>query len=102
VSRRLSRGVRPRVGKGVWLVQMVIIAAAAIGMFAAVMLLVLGLSRRPRPVSGRRIRAKLRRHRPQAWPPANAGLDRVARAGPFGYGPPSLWGDVPDDPRGWR
>jgi hypothetical protein len=81
---------------------MVIVAAAAIGMFAAVMLLVLGMSRRARPVSGQRLRARRRRARPQPRPPANAGRDRAARAGSFGYGPPSLWGDVPDDPRGWQ
>jgi hypothetical protein len=120
--------------------QMAIVAVAAIGMFVAVMLLVLGMSRRgTRTIPGHRIRARTRQHRPgprpspapaslrpsaqrppaaplslrptaQRPPAAPAGLrpsaqasqDRADRAGSFGYGPPSLWGDVPDDPHGWR
>jgi hypothetical protein len=96
-GRRVSRAVRPRVGEGMWIAQMAIVAIAAVGMFVAVMLLVLGLSRRrDRRVPGRRPRARRRHDHPWPRPPANANADRAA------YGPPSLWGDVPDDPHGWR
>lgn len=89
-----------------------IVAVALIGMIVAVMLLVLGMPRRPRrPVQGHRIRARTRHDRPGprspaapvSWrPPAQQSQDPAARAGSFGYGPPSLWGDLPDDPRGWQ
>jgi hypothetical protein len=103
-----------------------IVAVALIGMIVAVMLLVLGMPRRPRrPVPGHRIRARTRHDRPGprspaapvSWrppaqrppaapvnlrPSAQQSQDPAARAGSFGYGPPSLWGDLPDDPRGWQ
>jgi hypothetical protein len=116
---------------GMTVPQMAIVAVAAIGMFVAVMLLVLGMSRRgTRPIRGHRVRARTRHNRPSPRPPAapvslrpsarrppaaplssrppaqrppaHAGQDQADRAGSFGYGPPSLWGDVPDDPHGWR
>ena len=99
-----------------------ILAVALIGMFVAVMLLVLGMPRRRRPVPGHRIRARTRHDRlgprlpadPLGWrpspqrppaapvnprPSAQPSQDRAARAGSFGYGPP--WGDLPDDWPGW-
>ncbi len=139
---------------GMTVPRMAIVAVAAIGMFVAVMLLMLGMSRGgTRSIPGHRIRARTRHNRPgprpsaapaslrpsaqrPAPPPlslrpsaqrppappaslrpsaqrppappaslrpsAHASEDRADRAGSFGYGPPSLWGDVPDDPHGWR
>jgi len=101
--------------------QMAIVAVAAIGMFWAVMLLVLGMSRRgTQTVPGHRIRARKRHKRPGPRPsaapasrrppaaplslrrPDRGSQDPAARAGSSGYGPPPLWGDVPEDPHGWR
>jgi hypothetical protein len=106
--------------------RMAILAVAVIGMFVAVMLLVLGMSRRgTQPLPGHRIRARTRHNRPGSRPPAaplslrpsaqrppaaplslrppaHASQDRADRAGSFGYGPPSRWEDVADDPHGWR
>jgi hypothetical protein len=125
---------------GMTVPQMAIVAVAAIGMFVAVMLLVLGMSRRgTRSIPGHRIRARTSHNRPSPRPPAarvslrppaqrpaaaplnlgrpaqrppappvslrpsaRASEDWADQAGSYGYGPPSLWGDVPDDPRGWR
>jgi hypothetical protein len=137
---------------GMTVPQMAIVAVAAIGMFWAVMLLVLGMSRRgTRPVPGHRVRARTRHNRlgprpsaapvslrpsaqrpaapvslqpaaqrpaaplnlrpPAQRPPAApvslrpsapASQDQADRAGSSGYRPPSPWGDVPDDPHGWR
>jgi hypothetical protein len=51
--------------------QMAIVAVAAIGMFVAVMLLVLGMSRRgTRSAPGHRIRARTRHDRPSSRPSA--------------------------------
>jgi hypothetical protein len=124
---------------GMTVPQMAIVAVAAIGMFVAVMLLVLGMSRRgTRSVPGHRIRARTRHDRassrpsaapvglrpPAQRPPAaplnprrpaqrpsatpvsprpsaRAGEDWADQAGSYGCRPPSLWGDAPDDPRGW-
>jgi hypothetical protein len=102
-GRRVSHAARPRVGEGVWMTQTAIVAAAAIGMFVAVLLLVLGMSRRlARPVRGHRPPARQHHGRPGPQPPVPASWDGAEPTRSFGYGPPSLWGDVPDDPRGWR
>jgi hypothetical protein len=120
--------------------RMAILAVAVIGMFVAMMLLVMGMSRRgTQPYPGHRIRARTRHNRtgarrpaaplslrsaaqrppaaplslrPSAQrpsanprslrPSAHASEDRADRAGSLGYGPPSRWGDVPEDPYGWR
>jgi hypothetical protein len=124
---------------GMTVPQMAIVAVAAIGMFWAVMLLVLGMSRRgTRPAPGHRVRARTRHNRSGPRPPAarvslrpsaqrpaaplnlrppaqrppaapvslrpsaQASQDQADQAGSSGYRPPSLWGDVPDDPHGWR
>jgi hypothetical protein len=90
----MARAAGPAAGMTV--PQMAIVAVAAIGMFVAVMLLVRGMSRRPaRPAPGHRLRPGTIHNR-------RTSQDRTARAGSFGYGPPSPWRDVPDDPRGWR
>ena len=124
---------------GMTVPQMAIVAVAAIAMFVAVMLLVLGMSRRgTRSIPGHRVRARTRHNRPSPRPPAapvslrpsaqrppaaplnlrpsaqrppaapvsgrpsaRASQDWADPAGSYGYGPPSLWGDVPDDPHGW-
>ncbi len=39
---------------------------------------------------------------PGPRPSAHTSHDRAARTGSSGYGPPPLWGDVPDDPYGWQ
>ena len=127
---------------GMTVPQMAIVAVAAIGMFVAVMLLMLGMSRRgARSIPGHRIRARTRHNRPSPGPrppgapvslrppaqrppaaplnlrpsahrppaapaslrpSARAGQDRADQVGSSGYGAPSPWGDVPDDPYGWR
>jgi len=139
---------------GMTVPQMAIVAVAAIGMFVAVMLLVLGMSRRgTRSIPGHRIRARTRHNRPgprppaapvslrpsaqrppaaplnlrpsaqrppaaplnlrpsaqrppaapvSLRPPAHASQDRADQEESFRYARPSLWGDVPDDPPGWR
>jgi hypothetical protein len=125
---------------GMTVPRMAIVAVAATGMFVAVMLLVLGMSRGgTRSIPGHRIRARTRHTRPgprpsaapaslrpsaqrsvapplsprpsaqrppaptvSLRPSAHANQDRADRAGSFGYGPPSLWSDVPHDPHGWR
>jgi hypothetical protein len=124
---------------GMTVPQMAIVAVAATGMFVAVMLLVLGMSRRGTgSVPGHRTRARTRHNRPSPRPSAapvglrppaqrppaaplnlrrpaqrppatpvsprssaRAGEDWAGQAGSYGYGRPSRWGDVPDDPRGW-
>ena len=50
----------------------------------------------PRPLAPRTAADPLSL-RPSAW----GSQDRVDRAGSFGYGPPSRWGDEPDDLGGW-
>ena len=133
----MVRAAGPAAGMAV--PRMAILAVAIIGMFVAVMLLVLGMSRRgTRPLPGHRIRARTRHNRPGArppaapvslrpaaqrpaadplslrpsaqrpaadplslWPSARGSQDRADRAGSFGYGPPSPWGDGPDDLPGW-
>jgi len=119
----MVRAAGPAAGMAV--PRMAILAVAIIGMFVAVMLLVLGMSRRgTRPLPGHRIRARTRHNRPGArppaapvslrpaaqrpaavplslWPSARGSQDRADRARSFGYGPPSPWGDGPDDLPGW-
>ena len=133
----MVRAAGPAAGMAV--PRMAILAVAIIGMFVAVMLLVLGMSRRgTRPLPGHRICARTRHNRPGArppaapvslrpaaqrpaadplslrraaqrpaadplslWPSARGSQDRADRAGSFGYGPPSPWGDGPDDLPGW-
>ena len=89
-DRRSSRVVQPCVDEGMWMVRaagpaagmavprMVILAFAIIGMFVAVMLLVLGMSRRgTRPLPGHRIRARTRHNHPGARPQAAAARRRA-------------------------
>ena len=65
----MVRAAGPAAGMAV--PRMAILAVAIIGMFVAVMLLVLGMSRRgTRPLPGHRIRARTRHNRPGARPPA--------------------------------
>jgi len=82
---------------GMTVPQIALVALAAIGMFVAVMLLVLGMSQHPaRPAPGHRLRPRQEGYGGADSPPVPGGLRGVR---PPGLAPPR---DVPEDPRGWR
>jgi len=91
---------------GLTMPQVATVAVVAIGMFVAVMLLVLGMSQRgTRAVPGHRIRARTRHNRPGPRSGEYGGAESPSvRGGLRGGRPPglALWRDAPDDPRGWQ
>jgi hypothetical protein len=90
----MARAAGPAAGMTV--PQVAIIAVAAIGMFVAVMLLVLGMSRRPaRPAPGHRLGPRQGGYGGADSPPVPGGLRGVRPPGPAPR-------DAPEDPRAWR